>query len=164
MYAKCFKRIIDFSLSLIALIILSPLLVVLMILGTVFMRGNPFFIQKRRHLIAVFAGQHRTGGIHQQPARAHQARTGVQYAGLHLFQRLRVRQRGSEIHALALHAVEDIVGGAVQDPARADNPVAFPRPHEGWQKRNPAAARRRKHKAYPGVLRFPRELDSASAD
>ena len=47
MYAKCFKRIIDFSLSLIALIILSPLLVVLMILGTVFMRGNPFFIQKR---------------------------------------------------------------------------------------------------------------------
>ena len=47
MYAKCFKRIIDFSLSLIALIFLSPLLVVLMILGTVFMRGNPFFIQKR---------------------------------------------------------------------------------------------------------------------
>ena len=47
MYAKCFKRIIDFSLSLIALIILSPLFVVLMILGTVFMRGNPFFIQKR---------------------------------------------------------------------------------------------------------------------
>ena len=47
MYAKCFKRIIDFSLSLIALIILSPLLVVLMILGTVFMGGNPFFIQKR---------------------------------------------------------------------------------------------------------------------
>ena len=47
MYAKCFKRIIDFSLSLIALIILSPLLVDLMILGTVFMRGNPFFIQKR---------------------------------------------------------------------------------------------------------------------
>ena len=47
MYEKCFKRIIDFSLSLIALIILSPLFVVLMILGTVFMRGNPFFIQKR---------------------------------------------------------------------------------------------------------------------
>ena len=47
MYAKCFKRIIDFSLSLIALIILSPLLVVLMILGTVFMRGNPFFTQER---------------------------------------------------------------------------------------------------------------------
>ena len=47
MYAKCFKRIIDFTLSLIALIVLSPVLVVLMILGTVFMRGNPFFTQPR---------------------------------------------------------------------------------------------------------------------
>lgn len=47
MYAKCFKRVIDFSLSLIALIILSPLLVVLIILGTVFMRGNPFLTQER---------------------------------------------------------------------------------------------------------------------
>lgn len=47
MYAKYFKRIIDFTLSLIALIVLSPVLVVLMILGTVFMRGNPFFTQPR---------------------------------------------------------------------------------------------------------------------
>lgn len=47
MYARCFKRIIDFSLSLIALIVLSPLLVILIILGTVFMRGNPFFTQER---------------------------------------------------------------------------------------------------------------------
>ena len=47
MYARCFKRIIDFSLSLIALIVLSPLLLVLIVLGTVFMRGNPFFTQER---------------------------------------------------------------------------------------------------------------------
>ena len=47
MYAKCIKRIIDFCLGLIALIILSPLLLVLIVLGTVFMRGNPFFTQKR---------------------------------------------------------------------------------------------------------------------
>ena len=47
MYAKCFKRVIDFLLSLIALIILSPLLLVLILLGTVFMRGNPFFMQER---------------------------------------------------------------------------------------------------------------------
>ena len=47
MYAKYFKRMIDFILSLIALIVLSPVLVVLMILGTVFMRGNPFFTQPR---------------------------------------------------------------------------------------------------------------------
>lgn len=47
MYAKYLKRMIDFILSLIALIVLSPVLVVLMILGTVFMRGNPFFTQPR---------------------------------------------------------------------------------------------------------------------
>lgn len=47
MYAKYFKRIIDFILSLIVLIVLSPVLVVLMILGAVFMRGNPFFTQPR---------------------------------------------------------------------------------------------------------------------
>lgn len=47
MYAKYFKRVIDFSLSLIALIVLSPLLLALIVLGTVFMRGNPFFTQER---------------------------------------------------------------------------------------------------------------------
>lgn len=47
MYAKCFKRIIDFTLSLLGLIILSPILLVLIVLGTLFMRGNPFFTQKR---------------------------------------------------------------------------------------------------------------------
>ena len=47
MYAKYFKRMIDFILSLIALIVLSPVLVVLMILGAAFMRGNPFFTQPR---------------------------------------------------------------------------------------------------------------------
>lgn len=47
MYAKYIKRIFDFVLSLMALIVLSPLLVILMILGAVFMRGNPFFTQAR---------------------------------------------------------------------------------------------------------------------
>lgn len=47
MYAKCFKRIIDFTLSLLGLIILSPILFVLIVLGTLFMRGNPFFTQER---------------------------------------------------------------------------------------------------------------------
>lgn len=47
MYAKYFKRIIDFCLSLIALIVLSPVLLILIILGAIFMRGNPFFTQER---------------------------------------------------------------------------------------------------------------------
>lgn len=47
MYAKYFKRIIDFCLSLIGLIVLSPVFLVLIILGVIFMRGNPFFTQPR---------------------------------------------------------------------------------------------------------------------
>lgn len=47
MYAKCFKRVIDFTLSLLGLIILSPILLVLILLGTLYMRGNPFFTQER---------------------------------------------------------------------------------------------------------------------
>ena len=47
MYAKFVKRILDFILSLCALIVLSPILLMLIILGAIFMRGNPFFTQQR---------------------------------------------------------------------------------------------------------------------
>lgn len=47
MYAKFLKRVIDFTLSLIALIVLSPILLVLVIVTAVAMKGNPFFTQQR---------------------------------------------------------------------------------------------------------------------
>jgi len=47
MYAKYFKRVIDFTLSLLALLVLSPVLLILIILGAVKMKGNPFFTQPR---------------------------------------------------------------------------------------------------------------------
>ena len=47
MYEKYIKRALGFTLSLCALIVLSPLLIILTALGAVFMRGNPFFTQKR---------------------------------------------------------------------------------------------------------------------
>ena len=47
MYAKCFKRVIDFLLSLIALSVLSPVLLILIVVGAVAMKGNPFFTQSR---------------------------------------------------------------------------------------------------------------------
>lgn len=46
-YKLFFKRIYDIILSGIAIIILSPLLLILTILGALKMKGNPFFIQKR---------------------------------------------------------------------------------------------------------------------
>ncbi len=47
MYKKCFKRLLDFILSLCALIVLLPVLLVLTVLGAVKMKGNPFFVQER---------------------------------------------------------------------------------------------------------------------
>ena len=47
MYAKYFKRPLDFILSLMALIVLSPLLFILTVVGAIAMGGNPFFVQPR---------------------------------------------------------------------------------------------------------------------
>lgn len=47
MYEKYFKRLIDFLLSILTLLCLSPLLLILTFLGAIFMRGNPFFFQER---------------------------------------------------------------------------------------------------------------------
>lgn len=47
MYAKCLKRLFDLLLSLLALTLLSPLLLLLSLIGAVAMRGNPFFVQLR---------------------------------------------------------------------------------------------------------------------
>lgn len=47
MYAKFFKRFFDFILSVMALIVLSPVLLVLTVIGAIAMRGNPFFVQPR---------------------------------------------------------------------------------------------------------------------
>lgn len=47
MYRNFFKRFFDFILSLMALMVLSPVLLVLTVLGWIKMKGNPFFTQLR---------------------------------------------------------------------------------------------------------------------
>jgi len=47
MYRNFFKRFFDFILSLAALIVLAPVFLVLIILGYIHMKGNPFFTQER---------------------------------------------------------------------------------------------------------------------
>lgn len=46
-YKSFFKRFWDIVLSGIAIIVLSPLLLILTIIGAIAMRGNPFFVQNR---------------------------------------------------------------------------------------------------------------------
>ena len=47
MYAKYFKRPLDFILSVTALILLSPVLLLLTVFNAIAMKGNPFFVQQR---------------------------------------------------------------------------------------------------------------------
>lgn len=47
MYAKFWKRLLDFILSLLAIVILSPILIILIVIGAIAMKGNPFFTQER---------------------------------------------------------------------------------------------------------------------
>lgn len=47
MYAKFLKRVLDFVLSLMALVVLSPVLLILTVVGAIAMKGNPFFTQMR---------------------------------------------------------------------------------------------------------------------
>ena len=46
-YEKYFKRPLDVACALAALIVLSPLLLILTVTGAIAMKGNPFFVQER---------------------------------------------------------------------------------------------------------------------
>lgn len=46
-YEVCLKRVLDFILSVVALVLLSPIFLILMLTGVVAMGGNPFFTQPR---------------------------------------------------------------------------------------------------------------------
>lgn len=50
-YQRYFKRLLDLFISLAALIILSPLLLVLVVMGAVKLGGNPFFTQLRPGMV-----------------------------------------------------------------------------------------------------------------
>lgn len=47
MYKKCIKRCLDFILAFFAMILLSPVVLVLTLLGAIMLKGNPFYTQLR---------------------------------------------------------------------------------------------------------------------
>lgn len=59
MYAHFFKRLFDIVLSFLALVILSPVLILFTLIGAVAMKGNPFYIQQRPGKIDKKTGKER---------------------------------------------------------------------------------------------------------
>ena len=58
-YARYIKRLMDFFLSFCALVVLSPILLVLTVIGAIVMKGNPFFVQERPGKIDPKTGKER---------------------------------------------------------------------------------------------------------
>lgn len=59
LYRPFFKRFYDILLSGLALVILSPLLLLLMLIGAIKMKGDPFFVQPRPGRISKKTGKER---------------------------------------------------------------------------------------------------------
>jgi lipopolysaccharide/colanic/teichoic acid biosynthesis glycosyltransferase len=57
MYANCLKRVFDFLLALCAITVLSPVLLLLILMGAIAMGGNPFFTQLRPGRISKKTGK-----------------------------------------------------------------------------------------------------------
>ncbi len=51
MYAGFLKRVLDFILAFLIICLISPIIIVLTLIGAIAMRGNPFFTQKRPGII-----------------------------------------------------------------------------------------------------------------
>lgn len=62
-YKSFFKRFFDIILSFLALAVLSPVLIILMIVGAIAMGGNPFFVQKRPGRVSKRTGKERIFSI-----------------------------------------------------------------------------------------------------
>ena len=58
-YARYIKRPMDFILSLCAVIVLSPVLLILTVIGAIVMKGNPIFVQERPGKIDPKTGKER---------------------------------------------------------------------------------------------------------
>lgn len=58
-YARYIKRLMDFLVSFCALVALSPVLLVLTVIGAIVMKGNPFFVQERPGKIDPKTGKER---------------------------------------------------------------------------------------------------------
>lgn len=113
MYAKCLKRVLDLLLSFTALVLLSPLLLLLTVLGAVAMRGNPFFTQLRP-------------GLREKPFRMLKLRTMSNQrdaSGELLPDELRLNRYGKLLRATSLDELPELI-----NILKGDMALVGPRP------------------------------------
>lgn len=136
MYSKFVKRLLDLLLSLTALILLSPLLLLLTGIGAVVMRGNPFFTQLRP-------------GLREKPFRLIKFRTMTNQRdadGALLPDALRLNQYGSFLRAASLDELPELI-----NILKGDMSLVGPRPLLMEYLEYYNDSQRRRHDVRPGL-------------
>ena len=139
MYKKCFKRLIDFCLSLLAIIFLLPLLLILTVIGAIIMKGNPFFTQNRP-------------GLHEKIFRLVKFRTmtnGKDEAGRLLPDERRLIPYGRFLRSTSLDELPELFNILVGHMA-----VIGPRPLLVQYLPRYNAEQRRRHEVRPGLTGY----------
>lgn len=136
MYSKFVKRLLDLLLSLTALILLSPLLLLLTGIGAVVMRGNPFFTQLRP-------------GLREKPFRLIKFRTMTNQRdadGALLPDALRLNQYGRFLRAASLDELPELI-----NILKGDMSLVGPRPLLMEYLEYYNDSQRRRHDVRPGL-------------
>ena len=136
MYAKFLKRALDLLLSFTALVLLSPLLLLLTALGALVMRGNPFFTQQRP-------------GLREKPFRLIKFRTMTNQRdanGQLLPDELRLNRYGKLLRATSLDELPELL-----NILKGDMALVGPRPLLMEYLAYYNEAQRHRHDVRPGL-------------
>ena len=145
MYANCLKRVFDFLLSLFALVLLSPLFLVLIVLGAIKMKGNPFFVQKRPGKMNRKTGQERIF-----PLIKFRTMTNAKDKNGNLLpDEMRMVKYGSFLRATSLDELPELVNILIGDLA-----IVGPRPLLVRYLDRYTPTQRRRHEVRPGLTGY----------
>ena len=141
MYANFFKRVIDFLLSLMALLVLSPILLILIIIGAVAMRGNPFFTQMRPGLVGK-DGQEKIFKL----IKFRTMSNAKDKSGNLLSDDIRLNAYGKLLRSTSLDELPELI-----NILKGDMAVVGPRPQLVRDMTFMSPEQRRRHKVRPGL-------------
>ena len=141
MYANFFKRVIDFLLSLMALLVLSPILLILIIIGAVAMRGNPFFTQMRPGLVGK-DGQEKIFKL----IKFRTMSNAKDKSGNLLPDDIRLNAYGKLLRSTSLDELPELI-----NILKGDMAVVGPRPQLVRDMTFMSSEQRRRHKVRPGL-------------
>lgn len=136
MYAKFFKRFFDFTLSLLALIFLSPVMLVLTVIGAIKMKDNPFFTQLRP-------------GKNEKIFKLIKFRTMTyekDESGNFLPDEKRLTKYGKILRSTSLDELPELI-----NILKGDMAVIGPRPLLVWDMVSMSPEQRRRHTVRPGL-------------